>query len=154
MLRRTLFFVVLALCSQDALPTTLPTVTVVGYRVSGWTTLCEGSGCNAYIRPSTSEPLPGEASLPPEDDRIGIEQVCSPDKSTRENAAWDAYKRMMSAYYSNAYDLRNNDAEIQSNLIPIIMNFSNGSVGSYLRTTAQYTSATGGLIEIQAPNCG
>ncbi len=60
------FFVVLALCSQDAFPTTLPTVTVVGYRVSGWAVLCEGSGCNAYFTPSTSEPLPGEASLPPE----------------------------------------------------------------------------------------
>lgn len=149
------FFVVLALCSQDALPTTLPTVTVVGYRVSGWTTLCEGSGCNAYFTPSTSEPLPGEASLPPEDDRIGIEQVCSPDKSTRENAAWSAYKRMMWEKYGNIIDVKNNDAEIRDNSIPVTILFSNGSVGQYLRSAwAQFSEETGGLVETQAPNCG
>lgn len=156
MLRHAVVFFALLMFSPNAFPTTtLPTVKVVGFRVSGWVTLCEGAGCNDYFfTPSHSEPLPGEATLPEDDPRVSIELVCSHDKTTREDAVWDAYKRMMNAYHTNPFDMRNADGEIQSSLIPITVRFSNGSVGTYIRTGEPYSSQTGGLVETQAPNCG
>lgn len=151
MLRHAVVFFGLLMSSSSgfsAVPQ--PAMEVVGFKVSGWVTLCEGSGCNAYIRPSASEPLPGEASLPPEDPgAASVEMVCSGDVITRETQVWLAYRAIMLVRYG-ARAAREDINNIHREFLIL---FSNGSVGRYQRSDSEFRSSHG-MDEIEAPNCG
>ncbi|WP_147653449.1 hypothetical protein [Vulcaniibacterium gelatinicum] len=152
MLRHAVVFFALLMFSSNAFPTTtLPTVKVVGFRVSGWVTLYEGSGCDVFFSvPSRTEPLPGEVSLPPEDSDI-MELLCSGDSTTRETAVWMAYRTVMQARYSaRLVQLLADDKNNQGREFMVV--FNNGSVGKYYRSDSGFFDSHG-MFETAAPDC-